>query len=347
MRKNRTFIKQKTREIQALVNLWDPANLLSPETPEDEYDCMTHQLVSLLHKRADFDNLFKFILSNLEDHFGISRSGMTPEAQRKFEAHIKEFVFSIQNCFYCYPLPPRPPRRSRIYDMDIPYEADLTLLHSMLSENRKKHHMACLILANKGDAESLKLLIEQTDSPDSDRRLTAIEAIGRHPLGAEAANLLIKMLRDKSPSVVQQACQTLTYMKIIEAHEDIMPLLELKESYIRYVAVQALNVFWEESDFEILVKICKKDSSLDVRKEAAFSLCNHADRHNWKALVELWHSDENPRQRVWACKLIERYGDTTNHPILEELSRDQNYHVRWAAKKALKCRWISGSTVIS
>jgi hypothetical protein len=54
-------------EITKILNEWDPI----PSSPEDEYDCLTHQIISKLHNGASEKDIEILIGSEITNHFGI------------------------------------------------------------------------------------------------------------------------------------------------------------------------------------------------------------------------------------------------------------------------------------
>jgi hypothetical protein len=50
-----------------ILNEWDPI----PSSPEDEYDCLTHQIISKLHNGASKKDIETIIGSEIINHFGI------------------------------------------------------------------------------------------------------------------------------------------------------------------------------------------------------------------------------------------------------------------------------------
>ena len=53
-RKSQLELKKKcskqNKELERILNDWDPMNLIRYGAPDDEYDCLGTQLLNLLHK---------------------------------------------------------------------------------------------------------------------------------------------------------------------------------------------------------------------------------------------------------------------------------------------------------
>jgi len=70
-RNRKKVIKLEIKAIRRILNAWDPI----AGSPEDEYDCLVHRIISDLHsgiiKPSDIARIIK---SELKDHFGISKT---------------------------------------------------------------------------------------------------------------------------------------------------------------------------------------------------------------------------------------------------------------------------------
>jgi hypothetical protein len=54
-------------EITKILNDWDPI----PSSPEDEYDCLTHKIISRLHDDASEKDIETLIGGEIIHHFGV------------------------------------------------------------------------------------------------------------------------------------------------------------------------------------------------------------------------------------------------------------------------------------
>ncbi|MEN6412500.1 MAG: hypothetical protein ABFC84_07025 [Veillonellales bacterium] len=90
-RERQKEIKQKCsrryKELEKIVNEWDPVGLISGGAPEDEYDCLTMQILFLLHEGKDTEEIQGFIIDELDEHFGY---GVTNIRKEYHEAFIKK-----------------------------------------------------------------------------------------------------------------------------------------------------------------------------------------------------------------------------------------------------------------
>jgi hypothetical protein len=67
----RDSAKRRMRELQELVNEWDPAGLLAIGAPKDEYDCLVGPILSRLARSATAPELAEWVTSHVADHFGV------------------------------------------------------------------------------------------------------------------------------------------------------------------------------------------------------------------------------------------------------------------------------------
>lgn len=61
-------IKSEVIEIRKIFNDWDSIVL----SPEDEYDCLTHQIISELYRGIFEEEIVLFIKIEMINHFGIN-----------------------------------------------------------------------------------------------------------------------------------------------------------------------------------------------------------------------------------------------------------------------------------
>lgn len=88
-------LKKKYRDIfeqaQELVNQWDPVELVSGGAPDDEYDCITVQLIGLLKQGKNQEEIYEFIIHELDDHFDMGIKSIKKEYKENFIAKHTEF----------------------------------------------------------------------------------------------------------------------------------------------------------------------------------------------------------------------------------------------------------------
>lgn len=68
-KRRKQFAKEECA-IRKIINDWKPIGF---PTPEDEYDCLVHQLLSILHSGGTQQEIAAKIKSVLQDYFGLSR----------------------------------------------------------------------------------------------------------------------------------------------------------------------------------------------------------------------------------------------------------------------------------
>ncbi|MEN6320405.1 MAG: hypothetical protein ABFD82_16840 [Syntrophaceae bacterium] len=65
--RRKRFAKEESA-IRRIIYEWQPIGL---PTPEDEYDCLVHHVISILHARGNHDDVAYKIKYELENHFGL------------------------------------------------------------------------------------------------------------------------------------------------------------------------------------------------------------------------------------------------------------------------------------
>jgi HEAT repeat protein len=198
------------------------------------------------------------------------------------------------------------------------------------------HHEFLRQLANRDDQDALMALANAARDTDPFVRRTAVETIGRHPLGRSLQSVILGAIKDPSGYVVRTACEVVALWKLSEAHELLLDLLDDASPATRQSAVRALNAVWADADFPLLLAIWAKDLDRRVCKEAAFVLRERATSQNWWQLFDRFSGDDLARHRQWACELAESFASADVLPLLSQLSLDIDGHVRKAALKAIE-----------
>ncbi len=205
---------------------------------------------------------------------------------------------------------------------------------SGFDSNLPVDHQAVRALGSRNDAEALKALGAAASVNDQFLRRTAVEVIGRHPLGRELQACILTALDDPSEYVVRTACDIVERWRLSEARELILPLLANASGETRQHAIRALGAIWGEQDFQLIFGIYTGDRAVDVRREAAWMLRRKATAANWRMLFDAFRIDEPARHRQWACKLAESFSGPEILPVLSPLLSDVDGHVRTAAARS-------------
>jgi|SRR5262245_29475526 len=124
-------------------------------------------------------------------------------------------------------------------------------------------------LGSRQDAAALKLLGEAAQASDQFVRQTAIEVIGRHPLGRSSQSAVLNALRDPSEYAVRTACDVVAGWTLWEAHDLVVVLLNSASGATRQSAICALATVWIDADFPLPLRIYQRDPQIDVRRQAA------------------------------------------------------------------------------
>jgi HEAT repeat protein len=217
----------------------------------------------------------------------------------------------------------------------IQQSASVEQLAALLTEGPPACWIAFAALGERDDPESLAPLVNETHSDDEHRRRAAVEAIGKHGAGATASGIVRDLLIDKSPVVLRSAIEAAANIQDQGSHGLIVGALGVGDPATRQTALRALGTLWEPGDFDGVLRIAQTDRDRSTRREASHVLSAHPDRTRWRRLMDLWVESDLPRERVWACELIAKFGGAADRTALKGLLADADGHVRKAAQSAL------------
>jgi HEAT repeat protein len=217
----------------------------------------------------------------------------------------------------------------------IPYGASISELKAAIAGPVPKRWAAIVAVAHTPGPAAIELLRELAMSPDSHIRRAAAEAIGQHSEGRQLRSTLLNLTFDPDEYVVRCACEVVANLGIEAAHDRLVTLLRSGASATRCSAVRALRRIWQESDFAEVFRISVHDLSVEVAKEAAWTLRERATALNWPALFYEWRTHRIPRHRVWACELAAAFGGLDVLSQVRQLLGDADGHVRLMAANAL------------
>lgn len=66
-------LRQRSRELNALMCEWDPIGVMdNPDWPRDEYGCLVGPLLTLLQSGATDDEIGSYLRKEIVEHFGLS-----------------------------------------------------------------------------------------------------------------------------------------------------------------------------------------------------------------------------------------------------------------------------------
>ncbi len=88
--------------IEKLVNEWDPVGFIKGGAPDDEYDCITVHLINLLKDERTSEDIYEFIVHELDHHFGMGISSVKPEFMEKFIHKHKSFSEGLTEWYKIY-----------------------------------------------------------------------------------------------------------------------------------------------------------------------------------------------------------------------------------------------------
>jgi len=216
----------------------------------------------------------------------------------------------------------------------IPNDLSVAELQAIIKQPGRKTWAAVRALGQKPEPEALTCLVGLTSHLDPYVRRAAVEAIGFHQSGQSASNVICRMLHDRRGFIVRAAIQAAAKLRLDDAHDAILELVEDLDKSTRLSALMALEGLWLPSDFEPVMQTFLQDPSPEVRKQAAWTLRKNAGPECWNRLFSAWSKDSIPRHRVWACELAAQFGTRDLLPAIRDLMADRNGHVRSAATQA-------------
>ena len=173
----------------------------------------------------------------------------------------------------------------------IPYHEPIEVLRSRVCASGSEAGAAIRALADRPEPEAFAILVDLARSPDPYLRRAGLEAIGDHPSGRDASDVVLNLLHDRTGFVVRTACDVAGVLGLDGAHDRILELAGADEEATRLSALSALERLWLPSDFEKVFARYVHDRSDDVRKRAAWTLNRNVGSEHWKRVFELWASD--------------------------------------------------------
>lgn len=87
--------KNQYELVKNLINKFDPCGLIQAGAPDDEYDCLTTELISLVFKGTTIERIKKLIVDEMRDHFGVDLPTKEPYLS-KFDNDLNEFAKSVR-----------------------------------------------------------------------------------------------------------------------------------------------------------------------------------------------------------------------------------------------------------
>src|SRR5579871_6973853 len=117
--------------------------------------------------------------------------------------------------------------KPRIWNgVPVPYDEPVGVLRDMAVGPGPEAWAAIRALAEKPEAEALAALVELAHSPDPYRRRAAVEAIGLHPSGRTASEMVDRALQDRDGPTVRTAAQAAANLGLDGAHDQVLSLVE-------------------------------------------------------------------------------------------------------------------------
>lgn len=92
------------KELEKMVNEWDPVGLISDGAPEDEYDCLSTQLLSLLQQGKQIDEIRTFIFKELDEHFAYKIACLQNTYHERYIQRLDSFCEKMLDWYKSYTL---------------------------------------------------------------------------------------------------------------------------------------------------------------------------------------------------------------------------------------------------
>ena len=215
-------------------------------------------------------------------------------------------------------------RKELLNGKAIPYDAPLPVLEEMLHDTRMQNYcLACEALSWRTDEESFRLLSEQMNIQDRDRRLYAFQVIYRSQYAASLAPYAVQqLLSDDVPFV-------LAALRNIEAYDLPCPEGAIRQTIEKYYDIlydEMMLLFrLETSDenYSFLVELFHREGACLKQEIVADVLLERYEDLHLKELFALLADSRYAKQRAKAVRLAKRHGfDCTR------LRTDPDGHVR-------------------
>jgi hypothetical protein len=84
------------KQLQELVNSFDPISLIEGGAPDDEYDCLTEHILSYVYKKKTKTEMEDLVRHEIEHHFGLV---VEEKYKEKFRTDIEEFIETVYDKF--------------------------------------------------------------------------------------------------------------------------------------------------------------------------------------------------------------------------------------------------------
>lgn len=84
------------KQLQKLVNTFDPISLIEGGAPVDEYDCLTDQILTYVYKKKTKTEMTNLVRYELEHHFELV---VEEKYNEKFKTDIENFIETVYNKF--------------------------------------------------------------------------------------------------------------------------------------------------------------------------------------------------------------------------------------------------------
>jgi HEAT repeat protein len=224
------------------------------------------------------------------------------------------------------------PLRPNINGVKVPFDKNTHELIAMLDCDLSQFHVVCEALSYKNDELSLKTLMSTLKDSDPFKRRIGVECLGNHAMFYRALDYVLACLDDKSPYVVRTAIRIMVKHRAMESHEKIIALLESKDEPTRETAVSALEHINKPSDFDILLSL-QNDKNKKIRNLVPYIVLATANETNWSKAYNMMKHSDNEKTRLFACKLLYKFGTKKEKDEAKLFLQDKNGHVRKCASK--------------
>lgn len=91
-----TKYKLDFKQLQELVNSFDPISLIEGGSPDDEYNFLTEQILSFVYKKKSKIEMENLVRYEIERHFGFLADEKFKE---KFRSDVEKFIEVVYDKF--------------------------------------------------------------------------------------------------------------------------------------------------------------------------------------------------------------------------------------------------------
>jgi hypothetical protein len=90
---------QTYERVKVLVNEFDPCGLIALGAPDDEYDCLTNEIIHLLNESTTVQKIKDIVIKEIQEHFGVRIPTKEPHWTNFYNA-LSDFAVKVRQLGY-------------------------------------------------------------------------------------------------------------------------------------------------------------------------------------------------------------------------------------------------------